>query len=200
MKRLFDILLAAVLGAGFSIPMLILAIAVYYDMGSILFCQVRPGKNGVPFVLYKFKSMKDSFDSYGILLDDAKRVSSLGRFIRSTSLDELPSIYNVLIGNMSFVGPRPLLMEYMNFYSTFQMRRHEVKPGITGWAQVNGRNSLTWEEKFAYDVWYVDNNNFWLDIKILFMTILAVLNRKGVNFSKDVTMPKFNGSNKIEKE
>jgi lipopolysaccharide/colanic/teichoic acid biosynthesis glycosyltransferase len=200
MKRLFDILLAALLGGVFFIPMLILAIAVYYDMGSILFCQIRPGKNGVPFVLYKFKSMKDSFDSYGILLDDAKRVSSLGRFIRSTSLDELPSIYNVLIGNMSFVGPRPLLMEYMDFYSTFQMRRHEVKPGITGWAQVNGRNSLTWEEKFAYDVWYVDNNNFWLDIKILLMTILAVLNRKGVNFSKDVTMPKFNGSNKIEKE
>jgi undecaprenyl phosphate N,N'-diacetylbacillosamine 1-phosphate transferase len=160
----------------------------------ILFQQKRPGLYGKIFSIYKFRTMTNEKDSKGNLLPDEKRLVGLGKFIRSTSFDELPQIFNVLKGEMSFVGPRPLLIEYLELYNDKQKRRHDVKPGITGWAQVNGRNAISWEKKFEYDVWYVDNQSFWLDIKILWLTFLKVVKRSDISSDSSVTMKKFEGS------
>ncbi len=197
-KRVLDIVLAT-LGLILTFPLaLVIAVAIRLTMGPpIVFRQVRPGLHGKPFVMYKFRTMLDLRDEEGNLLPDEQRLTPLGRFLRSTSLDELPELWNVLKGDMSLVGPRPLLMEYLPLYTPEQFRRHEVKPGITGWAQVNGRNALTWEEKFALDVWYVDHVNFWLDVKILLLTVWKVLRREGIAHSNAVTMPKFTGSKRV---
>ncbi|HQK69197.1 MAG TPA: sugar transferase [Bacteroidales bacterium] len=163
--------------------------------GKPFFCQSRPGKNGKTFKLIKFRTMKDIFNSEGVLLPDNKRTTRTGRFIRSFSIDELPQLLNILTGNMSFIGPRPLLKEYLPLYSSEQARRHEVRPGLTGWAQVNGRNAITWTEKLKFDVWYVDNMSFFLDMKIFLKTIFKVFNRQGVNSTANVTMEPFKGNN-----
>lgn len=160
----------------------------------VLFCQQRPGMYGRSFMMYKFRTMTDAQDSLGNLLPDAERLTPFGRFLRSTSLDELPELINVLKGEMSLVGPRPLLMEYLPLYSPMQARRHEVHPGITGWAQVNGRNAISWEEKFKMDVWYVDHQSFWLDLKILWMTFAKVFGREGISQDGHATMPFFRGT------
>lgn len=175
--------------------MLVVALLIRLTMGSpVLFRQVRPGLYGRPFTMYKFRTMLDIRNERGELLPDELRLTPVGRFLRKTSLDELPELFNVLKGDMSLVGPRPLLMDYLDRYTPEQARRHEVKPGITGWAQVNGRNALTWEEKFKLDVWYVDNWSLWLDIKILFMTLVKVFKREGISADGHVTMPEFKGS------
>ena len=175
--------------------LVVLAILVRIKLGGpILFCQVRPGKDGDPFKMIKFRTMLNTIDQNGALLNDADRLTEFGRFLRKTSLDELPELWNVLKGDMSLVGPRPLLMEYLPLYSQEQLRRHEVRPGITGWAQINGRNAISWEQKFALDVWYVDNRTFWLDLKIVWRTIIKVFLREGISASGEVTMPKFTGS------
>ena len=161
----------------------------------IIFIQQRPGINGIPFNFFKFRTMTNETDEKGKLLPDRDRLTPIGRFLRNTSLDEVPSLFNVLKGDMSFVGPRPLLMEYLPLYSNEQMRRHDVKPGITGWAQINGRNSISWEEKFKLDVWYVDNQSLFLDIKIIFITIAKVLKQEGINQGRTITMEKFKGNN-----
>lgn len=195
MKRLFDIFLIL-----FSLPLLlplllIVAILVRTKLGSpVLFKQVRPGLHGKPFTMMKFRSMTDERDEQGNLLPDAVRLTSFGRFLRSTSLDELPGLWSVLKGDMSLVGPRPLLMDYLPLYSPQQARRHLVRPGITGWAQVNGRNAISWEQKFEYDVWYVDNQSLWLDIKIIFLTLKKVVVRDGISAEGEATMAKFEGS------
>lgn len=163
-------------------------------LGSIFFVQERPGKDGKLFNLIKFRSMSDERDETGILLDDSMRLTKFGSFLRSTSLDELPEIINILRGEMSFVGPRPLLVEYLALYSEEQAKRHSVRPGITGWAQINGRNSLSWEEKFDLDIWYVQNLRLSLDIKILFVTIFKVLKREGISADGEATMSKFKGN------
>lgn len=163
--------------------------------GKPFFCQIRPGKNGMPFRLIKFRTMKDTTNSEGVLLPDSQRITRMGEFMRSFSIDELPQLLNILTGKMSFIGPRPLLKEYLSLYSTEQGRRHEVRPGLTGWAQVNGRNAITWTEKLELDVWYVDNMTFLLDMKIFFKTIFKVLNRQGVNSSTNFTMEPFTGNN-----
>jgi sugar transferase EpsL len=174
--------------------LLILSVAVRWKLGSpVFFRQQRPGMEGKPFRLFKFRTMTNARGVNGELLPDAQRLTRFGRFLRATSLDELPELLNVLKGDMSLVGPRPLLMQYLNHYTPEQARRHEVKPGITGWAQVNGRNALTWEEKFKLDVWYVDNQSFWLDIKIIFMTIWKILKREGINQQGQATMEEFMG-------
>lgn len=160
----------------------------------ILYCQVRPGKSGKPFKMIKFRTMRIDVGKDGQPLPDSERLTAFGRFLRSTSLDELPELWNVLKGDMSLVGPRPLLMEYLPLYSPEQARRHEVRPGVTGWAQINGRNSLGWKEKFALDVWYVDNQSLWLDLKIVWLTSMKVLKRDGINAAGDATMPKFTGT------
>jgi lipopolysaccharide/colanic/teichoic acid biosynthesis glycosyltransferase len=160
----------------------------------ILFRQVRPGRNGRLFKLAKFRTMTDERDASGGLLPDASRLTPFGRWLRATSLDELPSLWNVLKGDMSLVGPRPLLVEYLPLYSSEQARRHEVRPGITGWAQVNGRNALTWEQKFELDVWYVDHRSFWLDLRILLMTVRKVFVREGISAKGEATMPRFTGT------
>ncbi|MBU0664996.1 MAG: sugar transferase [Proteobacteria bacterium] len=195
MKRLFDIL-AAALGLIILWPVLVLVVwQVRRKIGSpVLFRQVRPGQQCRPFMMYKFRTMTDECDAYGNLLPDEQRLTAFGKFMRSTSLDELPELINVLKGEMSLVGPRPLLMEYLPLYTPEQARRHEVRPGITGWAQVNGRNTLSWEEKFKLDVWYVDNRSFWLDMKILWLTAGKVLKRDGISQEGSVTMEKFRGS------
>ena len=191
-KRLFDILISVFLLIVLCPIMIVIAILVILNLGlPILFKQVRPGYLGKPFLIFKFRTMSNLSCANGNLLSDNKRLTKLGRILRSTSLDELPALINVLMGDMSLVGPRPLLIEYLPLYDKNQARRHEVKPGITGWAQVNGRNSISWEEKFELDIWYVDNRSFMLDIKILFLTIKAVLSSKGVNASDKVTMEKF---------
>ncbi|MDJ0624632.1 MAG: sugar transferase [Desulfocapsaceae bacterium] len=173
----------------------LLAILIRMRLGSpILFSQVRPGLKGRPFTLYKFRTMSKETEPSGQTLSDKQRMTPFGQFLRSTSLDELPELWNVLKGDMSLVGPRPLLMEYLPLYSTEQVRRHEVRPGITGWAQINGRNALSWEEKFKLDVWYVDNHSLWLDVKILFLTIKKVLFREGISAEGESTMPKFRGN------
>ena len=175
--------------------MVVTAILVRWKLGSpILFKQQRPGLHGKPFYLYKFRTMTDERDENGELLPDHLRLTPFGQFLRKYSLDELPQLFNVLKGDISLVGPRPLLMEYLELYTPEQARRHEVKPGITGWAQVNGRNAISWEEKFKLDVWYVDNRTFWLDIKILFLTVIKVLKKEGINQSEYVTMEKFVGN------
>ena len=195
MKRLFDVIGSIVGLILFSPIMVVLYFLILRNMGNpAFFRQARPGKDGKPFELIKFRSMKDAVDKDGNQLSDAERISSLGAKLRSSSADELPEFWSVLKGEMSLVGPRPLLMEYLPLYSTEQARRHDVRPGITGWAQINGRNALTWEEKFALDIWYVDNQSLWLDIKIIFMTIKKVLMRDGIAAEGEATMPKFQGS------
>jgi undecaprenyl phosphate N,N'-diacetylbacillosamine 1-phosphate transferase len=195
LKILFDKLLALILLILFLPVYIIISILILIKMGRpILFRQKRPGLNGEIFAIYKFRTMTNEKDKNGELLPDEKRLVGIGRFIRSTSLDELPQIFNVLKGEMSFVGPRPLLIEYLNLYNYEQKRRHKVKPGITGWAQINGRNAISWEQKFVYDVWYVDNQSFWLDMKILWMTFLKVAKRSDVSSDTAVTMEKFEGS------
>jgi sugar transferase EpsL len=176
-------------------PLLLgLALLVRLSLGSpILFCQKRPGLQGKPFELYKFRTMTEARDAQGNLFPDAERLTRLGKFLRATSLDELPELFNVLRGEMSLVGPRPLLMRYLPRYTPDQMRRHEVKPGITGWAQVNGRNAVSWEQKFKLDVWYVDHQSFRLDLKIIFMTIWRILKREGINQPGQATMEEFRG-------
>ncbi len=194
-KRFSDIILAG-LGLVVLFPVLVvLSLMISAQMGRpVLFKQMRPGLNGKPFYMYKFRTMTNEKDEKGIPLPDEQRLTRLGRFLRSTSLDELPELFNVLKGDMSLVGPRPLLMQYLDRYTPEQARRHEVKPGITGWAQVNGRNAITWEEKFALDVWYVDNWSLWLDIKILAMTVVKVFKREGISAKGEATMPEFMGS------
>lgn len=191
-KRVFDVVSSA-LGILLLSPVLLaIAVAVRVVMGRpVLFRQVRPGFRGKPFTLYKFRTMRDVRDQDGNLLPDEDRLPPFGRFLRSTSLDELPELFNVLKGDMSLVGPRPLLMEYLDRYTPEQARRHEVKPGITGWAQVNGRNSLSWEDKFRLDVWYVDHCSLWLDFKILCITLVKVLKREGISAADSATMPEF---------
>jgi sugar transferase EpsL len=194
-KRLFDLLLT-IPGTFIILPfLLVLALLVRIFHGSpLFFVQVRPGQHGKPFRMYKFRTMTDARDASGNLLPDHERLTPLGKFLRSTSLDEFPELINVLKGDMSLVGPRPLLMEYLPRYSAEQNRRHDVKPGMTGWAQINGRNAIGWEEKFRYDVWYVDNWSLWLDFRILVRTMLSVLLRKGINHNATETMPFFDGN------
>ena len=175
MKRLFDLILSCAGLLIFAPVLLLLMLLVRFKLGSpVFFTQIRPGLNGKHFRMVKFRTMTDACDAAGNLLPDAERLTSFGKFLRATSLDEVPELINVLKGEMSLVGPRPLLMEYLPLYSPEQARRHEVRPGITGWAQVNGRNALSWEEKFKLDVWYVDNRSLWLDLKIIFLTIKKV--------------------------
>ena len=195
LKSLFDKTLALFLIILFSPIYIIVSLLILWRMGSpILFRQKRPGKDEKIFGIYKFRTMTNEKDADGNLLPDDKRLVGIGKFIRSTSLDELPQLFNVLKGEMSFVGPRPLLEEYLPLYNEKQKRRHDVKPGITGWAQVNGRNAISWEQKFDYDVWYVDNQSFWLDIKILWLTFLKVVKRSDISSSTSSTMEKFTGS------
>ncbi len=199
MKRLFDTVLAALVLLLLALPFLYLILLVRRKLGSpVFFCQLRPGLNSKPFKMVKFRTMTGELSPDGQLLPDAKRLTPLGNFLRSTSLDELPELWNVLIGEMSLVGPRPLLMEYLPLYTKKQARRHEVRPGITGWAQVNGRNAISWEEKFKLDVWYVENRSLCLDIKILWLTVKKVLMREGISAAGDATMPIFTGSNSKE--
>jgi lipopolysaccharide/colanic/teichoic acid biosynthesis glycosyltransferase len=195
MKRICELFIVGFLLLVFALPILVLAIAIKVVLGSpIFFQQVRPGLGGRPFVMYKFRTMTDARNAQGELLPDAERLTRFGRFLRVSSLDELPELWNVLKGDMSLVGPRPLLMEYLPLYSLFQLRRHEVRPGITGWAQVNGRNALSWEERFELDVWYVDNQSLWLDLKILWLTVCKVIQREGISAKGEATMPKFKGN------
>ncbi len=194
-KRLFDIF-ASALGLLLLSPVIaIVAWQIQCKLGSpVLFRQVRPGVNGKPFEMIKFRTMRDALDAKGNPLPDSERMTPFGIFLRASSLDELPELWNVLKGDMSLVGPRPLLMEYLPLYSPEQYRRHEVRPGITGWAQINGRNALSWEEKFKLDVWYVHNRSFWLDLKIIFLTIKKVILRDGISGEGEVTVSKFNGN------
>ena len=193
-KRMMDLSLTLALLVLSSPALALVALTVRLAMGSpVLFRQERPGLHGKPFTLLKFRTMIDALDAEGNQLPDEQRLTTLGRFLRSTSLDELPELLNVLKGEMSLVGPRPLLMEYLDRYTPDQMRRHEVKPGITGWAQVNGRNDLTWERKFELDVWYVDHQSFWLDLRIILLTVLKVLAREGISRRGYETAPEFAG-------
>ena len=195
MKRLFDILLAALALVVLGLPMLVLAGMVRSRLGSpVLFQQVRPGRYGRPFKMVKFRTMRDAIDADGNPLPDSERMTPFGSLLRSSSLDELPELWNVLKGEMSLVGPRPLLMEYLPLYTVAQTRRHEVRPVVTGWAQINGRNAISWEDKFELDVWYVDNQSFWLDLKILLLTVKKVFVREGISGVGEVTMSKFSGS------
>jgi lipopolysaccharide/colanic/teichoic acid biosynthesis glycosyltransferase len=195
LKRVFDLLLVSLALVLLALPFAVLAVLVRRRLGSpILFRQVRPGLHGVPFEMVKFRTMTDERGADGEPLPDHQRLTPFGRWLRSTSLDELPELWNVLKGNMSLVGPRPLLMEYLPLYSVQQARRHQVRPGITGWAQVNGRNAISWEDKFQLDVWYVDNRSLWLDIKILWRTVKKVLVRDGISAAGEATVPRFTGS------
>jgi lipopolysaccharide/colanic/teichoic acid biosynthesis glycosyltransferase len=199
MKRLVDILLSSIGLLLLAIPLLVLIGLVRRKLGSpVFFRQVRPGLHGKPFEMVKFRTMTDERDSTGALQPDAARMTPFGQFLRSTSLDELPELWNVLKGDMSLVGPRPLLMEYVPLYTPVQARRHEVRPGVTGWAQVNGRNAISWEDKFRLDVWYVDHRSFWLDVRILWLTVRRVLDRDSINAEGEATMPKFTGSSAKE--
>jgi len=195
LKRLFDIF-ASLCGLILLGPlMIVVAWLVKRKLGSpVLFSQIRPGLNAKPFKMMKFRTMFDAVDQQGNPLPDAQRMTPFGSFLRSSSLDELPGLINVLKGDMSLVGPRPLLMEYLPLYSFEQYRRHCVRPGLTGWAQVNGRNSVSWEEKFKLDVWYVDNKSLWLDLKIIILTIRKVIIREGISADGEATMSKFTGS------
>jgi len=191
-KRLLD-LTFAIPALGMLMPVMLLLVAlVHFKQGApVLFRQKRPGLNGKPFILLKFRTMTDDRDEDGNLLPDFKRLTRIGRILRRTSLDELPELFNVLKGEMSLVGPRPLLMEYIDRYTAEQARRHEVKPGITGWAQINGRNAITWDKKFEYDVWYVDHQSFWLDMKIIALTFCKILKREGINQQGYATAEEF---------
>lgn len=194
MKRILDII-----GAAFGLCLLapvilVVTVLVRRQMGSpVLFRQLRPGLHGRPFPMIKFRTMRDAMHASGVPLSDAERLTKLGRFLRGSSLDELPELWNVLKGDMSLVGPRPLLMDYLPLYSAEQARRHDVRPGVTGWAQVNGRNAISWDQKFALDIWYVDNRTLWLDMKIIWMTVQKVLKRDGISADGEATMPKFTG-------
>jgi sugar transferase EpsL len=192
LKRVFDIVVSAVALTVLAPVMGLIALLVWRTMGRpVLFRQARPGLHGKPFVMYKFRTMRDLRDAEGNLLPDEARLTPFGRWLRTTSLDELPELVNVLRGEMSLVGPRPLLMEYLDRYTPEQARRHEVKPGITGWAQIHGRNNLSWDERFKLDVWYVDNWSLWLDVKILWRTLWMVLRREGISAQGHATMPRF---------
>lgn len=196
-KRAIDIVGAAAGLIVLSPVMLLVALAIRWRMGGpVLFVQERPGRHGRPFRMVKFRTMRDFTDALGRPLSDAERLTPLGIRLRALSLDELPELWNVLRGDMSLVGPRPLLMSYLPLYSAQQARRHNVRPGVTGWAQINGRNALSWDEKFALDLWYVDNRSFWLDIRILMMTVSKVLRRDGISADGEATMPVFSGSAK----
>lgn len=195
MKKLFDFIASLIALIILSPIVGITALLIRKKIGSpVLFKQQRPGLNEKPFYVYKFRSMTDELDEKGELLPDDIRLTSFGKVVRNLSLDELPQLWNVLKGDMSFVGPRPLLVEYLPLYNERQARRHEVRPGITGWAQVNGRNAISWEEKFELDVWYVENRSFWLDMKILFMTVAKVFKSEGISQDGQVTMTKFTGN------
>ena len=201
LKRSFDIVVS-LLGTFFlALPLIILGLMVYFRLGApVIFRQVRPGLRGQSFKMVKFRTMRNAVAPDGKSLPDAERMTPFGNFLRSASLDELPELWNVLKGDMSLVGPRPLLMEYLPLYSPEQARRHEVRPGVTGWAQVNGRNAVSWDEKFNMDVWYVDNQTFWLDLKILMLTVGKVLGREGISGEGEVTMSRFAGSSVKGKE
>lgn len=194
-KRIFDVV-AALLALVLLSPILIwVALKVRSRLGSpVIFRQRRPGLNGEPFDMIKFRTMLEAYDEHGKPLPNEQRMTPFGKWLRATSLDELPELWNVVKGNMSLVGPRPLRMEYLPLYNAQQARRHEVRPGITGWAQINGRNSLSWEQKFDLDVWYVDNQSFLLDLKILFLTVKKVVVKEGINASEEVTMKPFTGT------
>lgn len=199
MKRMFDILFTSLALMILALPLLLLVWVVYRKLGSpVFFQQVRPGLNGLPFNMVKFRTMNSQRCPDGYLLPDIERLTPFGCWLRSTSLDELPELWNVLKGEMSLVGPRPLLMEYLPLYNLEQARRHEVRPGITGWAQVNGRNAISWEERFNLDVWYVDNQSLWLDIKILWLTVKKVLARDGISAAGEATMREFTGTRALE--
>ncbi len=195
-KRILDVLIASFAFFCF-VPFFIVIYALLYfkTENGVFFKQKRPGLKKKIFIVYKFKTMTDEKDVEGNLLPDEQRLTSLGKFIRSTSLDEIPQLLNVIKGDMSLIGPRPLLVKYLPLYNDFQNRRHDVKPGITGWAQVNGRNTISWNKKFEYDVWYVDNISFLLDIKILYLTLLKVIKRSDINSETDVTMETYKGNN-----
>ena len=193
-KRALDIFLAVALLLVAAPFAAVIAVVLWFVQGSVFFRQLRPGYRGKPFRLYKFSSMTNEVDASGSLLPDAQRLTRIGSFLRGLSLDELPQLWNVLRGEMSFVGPRPLLMEYLDRYTPEQARRHEVRPGISGWAQVNGRNAITWEERFALDLWYVDHRSFLLDCYILGLTLLRVVRRSGISSNGHATMPPFKGS------
>jgi lipopolysaccharide/colanic/teichoic acid biosynthesis glycosyltransferase len=195
-KRVIDFVVASLALLMLALPLLALAWLIRRKLGSpVLFRQVRPGLQGRPFTMVKFRTMTDERGPDGALLPDAQRLTPFGRFLRASSLDELPELWNVLKGEMSLVGPRPLLMEYLPLYTPEQARRHEVRPGITGWAQVNGRNAISWADKFALDVWYVDHRSMWLDVRILWLTVRKVLVRDGISAAGEATMQKFTGSN-----
>ena len=194
-KRALDILGAAIGLIVFSPILIVVSLMIRREMGSpLLFRQKRPGRHGKPFQMVKFRTMRDGIGSDGRPLPDAERLTKLGRFLRTSSIDELPELWNVLKGDMSLIGPRPLLMEYLPLYSPEQARRHDVRPGVTGWAQVNGRNAISWTEKFALDVWYVDNRSIWLDLKIIWLTIRKVIKRDGISAAGEATMSKFTGN------
>ncbi|MEH7151674.1 sugar transferase [Bacillus thuringiensis] len=196
MKRMFDFTIATIGVLILAIPMGIIAALVRIKLGSrVIFKQQRPGLHGKPFYLYKFRTMTDEKDEQGNLHSDYLRLTSFGKFLRKLSLDELPQLINVMKGDISLIGPRPLLMEYLSLYTPEQDRRHDVRPGITGWAQVNGRNAISWEEKFELDVWYVDHQSFWLDMKIIFLTIVKVFKSEGISQKGHVTIERFTGGN-----
>lgn len=198
MKRSMDLIISLMILIAFSPILLVVGVMVRFKMGSpILFTQVRPGLNGKPFNLYKFRTMVDLKDSNGELLSDELRLTKFGIFLRKLSLDEFPQLINVVKGEMSLVGPRPLLMEYLSLYTKAQMQRHDVKPGITGWAQVNGRNAITWEEKFKFDIWYVKNFSVIVDLKILFLTVIKVIKKEDINQQGQATIEKFKGSYEV---
>lgn len=201
MKRFFDVVVALAMLLVFSPLIAVVALLVWGRLGRpVLFRQQRPGLSGKPFTLIKFRTMLEATDGKGRLLPDGERLTPLGRFLRSTSLDELPGLFNVLRGDMSLVGPRPLLMRYLPLYSAEQAKRHDVRPGLTGWAQVNGRNALSWEDKFALDVWYVENRSFFLDLRILLLTAQRVLARDGISAEGEATMTPFEGSHADRRE
>jgi len=194
LKRIFDVVFSGIGLVVLAPLMAVIAILIRITMGPcVLFRQVRPGQYGVPFIILKFRTMRHAQSGELAIKNDAQRMTAMGSFLRKCSLDELPELWNVLRGEMSLVGPRPLLMEYLARYTPQQARRMEVRPGITGWAQVNGRNSLSWEDKFKMDVWYVDHQSFWLDMKILVMTFIQVIKRKGINAKGHATMPEYSG-------
>jgi len=196
---MFDLIVATCAMIGAVPLMFVLWLLVRISLGRpALFCQLRPGLNGRPFTLFKFRTMREACDSRGDPLSDAQRLTKFGSFLRNTSLDELPELFNVLKGDMSLVGPRPLLMRYLPRYSPQQARRHEVKPGLTGWAQINGRNAASWDKKFALDVWYVDNLSFWLDVRIMVRTFRTTISRHGISQPGHATMPEFMGNGQQE--
>ncbi len=197
MKRGFDLFLLLLFSPVLFFALGAILLVSWVKVGRpVLFSQMRPGLNGAPFEMIKFRTMTNERDSKGMLLPDDQRLTRFGQFLRSSSLDELPELWNVLKGEMSLVGPRPLLVEYLPLYNERQSKRHLVRPGVTGWAQINGRNALSWDEKFELDVWYVENRTLWLDIKILFLTVWKVVRRDGISHAEEATMPKFTGSNK----